>query len=85
MSRGVSVGCEILTKTTSGGSTIGMLVYTLKRRSWKSSGHTDRIFRAEGNLKSEDLVLIERIGVEDADVHEPLFKVLSLDYLDARR
>lgn len=48
-------------------------------------GHTDRIFGAKHQLEPEGLVLVERIRVEDANVHEPLLKVVGLDYFDAGR
>lgn len=38
---------------------------------------TDRIFLAEGELKTVDLVLVQRVVVEDADVHLPFFEVVG--------
>lgn len=50
---------------------------------WKEKD-TDGIFLAEGEFKTVDLVLVQRVVVEDADVHLPFFEVVGFGEGDSR-
>ena len=40
---------------------------------------TDRIVGAEAEAEAVGLVFVEGVGVEDSDVHLPLFEVVGVD------
>ena len=45
--------------------------------------NTDWVLIAKGEFESVGLVLVERVGVEDFDVHLPFFEVFGLDDCDS--
>lgn len=47
--------------------------------------HTNRILLGEFKLESVDLVAIQRIVVEDPNIHMPLLEVVGGYEIDARR
>lgn len=56
---------------------LAWLLYVYSRKVKGGQKDTDRIFLAEGELKTVDLVLVQRVVVEDADVHLPFFEVVG--------
>lgn len=46
---------------------------------------TNRIFRPKSKFEAINLVLIERVCVQDLDIHLPLLKILGLDDRNAGR
>lgn len=58
------------------------------RRRWVVSGmlvgcvqraHTDGIVLGEDEAEAEDLIQVERVGVQDSDVDQPFSEVVCLD------
>lgn len=45
---------------------------------------TDGILRRKGELQPVDLVLVQRVLVEDAEVHLPFFEVVGFGNCDSR-
>lgn len=47
-------------------------------------GRTDRILRRKGKLQPVDLVLVQRVLIEDSEVHLPFFEVVGFGNRNSR-
>ena len=70
----------VFTKVTSGASATDMSIF-VTRWGWRGAlgVYTDWICVSELEFQAESLIQINRIGIEDLDIHKPLCEAIRSD------